>query len=282
MRKPIYPIHEYDLGTASLRLDQTTRIMGILNITPDSFSDGGSYTSVERAIAHAKQMVEEGADIIDIGGESTRPGHEPVSEQEELNRVLPVIQALRQQLPELPLSIDTYKAEVARQAIEAGAHIINDVWGGMADERMFDVVAELGCPYILMHNRYNMEYTDLATDVRHDLEQRIQYALAAGVTPQQIIIDPGIGFAKTGEHNLELMRRLDELHPLGYPLLLGTSRKRFIRSVLDAAPDDVVEGTLATTALGIAQGCQIIRVHDVRANKKLAMMCDAMLQQGIS
>ncbi len=281
MKQPVYPIREYDLGTASLRLDQTTRIMGILNITPDSFSDGGSYTSVERAVAHAMQMVEEGADMIDIGGESTRPGHEPVSEEEELNRVLPVIQALQQQMPHLPLSIDTYKAEVARQAIEAGAHIINDVWGGMADERMFDVVATLGCPYILMHNRYNMDYNDLATDVRNDLEQRIQHALAAGIAPQQIILDPGIGFAKTGEHNLELMRRLDELHPLGYPLLLGTSRKRFIRSVLDAAPDDVVEGTLATTALGIAQGCQIIRVHDVRANKKLAMMCDAMLQQGV-
>ncbi len=282
MKQPVHPIREYHMGKATLRLDQTTQIMGILNITPDSFSDGGSYTSVELAVAHARQMVEEGADIIDIGGESTRPGHEPVSEEEELNRVLPVIKALQQQMPHVPLSIDTYKAEVARQAIEAGAHMINDVWGGLEDERMFDVVAALGCPYILMHNRYNMDYTDLATDVRHDLEQRIQQALAAGVQPQQIIVDPGIGFAKTGEHNLELMRRLDELHPLGYPMLLGTSRKRFIRSVLDAAPDDVVEGTLATTALGIAQGCQIIRVHDVRANKKLAMMCDAMLQQGIS
>ncbi len=281
MKQPVSPVREYHFGEAHLILDGTTRIMGILNITPDSFSDGGSYTSVDLAIQHAQQMVEEGADLIDIGGESTRPGHAPVSEAEELSRVLPVIEALTQQLPQIPLSIDTYKAEVARQSIEAGAHIINDVWGGMADARMFEIVAQLGCPYILMHNRRDMDYGDLATDVRGDLEQSIQHALTAGIDSEQIIIDPGIGFAKTGEHNLELMRRLDELHSLGYPLLLGTSRKRFIRSVLDAAADDVVEGTLATTALGIAQGCQIIRVHDVRANKKMAMMCDAMLHQGI-
>ncbi|WP_322908078.1 dihydropteroate synthase [Paenibacillus campi] len=280
MKQPLYPVREYQFGTASLTLDRTTKIMGILNITPDSFSDGGNYTSVERAVAHALQMVAEGADVIDIGGESTRPGHAPVSEAEELSRVLPVIAALHKQLPQLPLSIDTYKAEVARQSIQAGAHIVNDVWGGMADERMFEVVAQLGCPYILMHNRHNMDYDDLAVNVRSDLEQRIEQAIATGIDPGQIILDPGIGFAKTGAHNLQLMRRLDELHSLGYPLLLGTSRKRFIRGVLDADADDVVEGTLATTAFGIAQGCGMIRVHDVRANKKLAMMCDAMLHKG--
>ncbi|WP_411348625.1 dihydropteroate synthase [Paenibacillus sp. WLX2291] len=278
MKQPVRYTRQYDFGAASLTLDQTTKIMGILNITPDSFSDGGSYTLVDTALRHAMQMAEEGADIIDIGGESTRPGHDPVSAQEELDRVLPVIAALHRELPQLTLSIDTYKAEVARQSLQAGAHIVNDVWGGLADEQMFAVVAEAGCPYILMHNRYDMDYTDVAADVYRDLQQRIDLALQAGIDANHIILDPGIGFAKHAQHNLELMRRLDELHVLKYPLLLGTSRKRFIRSVLDAPANDVVEGTTATTAFGIAQGCQVIRVHDVRANKKMAMMCDAMLQ----
>ncbi|MEW4372802.1 dihydropteroate synthase [Paenibacillus kandeliae] len=278
MKQPVRYTRHYDFGVANLTLDHTTKIMGILNITPDSFSDGGSYTSVDTALRHATQMAEEGAHIIDIGGESTRPGHDPVSAQEELDRVLPVIAALHRELPQLVLSIDTYKAEVARQALQAGAHIVNDVWGGMADEQMFAVVAESGCPYILMHNRYDLDYIDIADDICHDLQQRIELALQAGITANQIILDPGIGFAKHAEHNLELMRRLDELHVLNYPILLGTSRKRFIRSVLDAPADDVVEGTTATTAFGIAQGCQIVRVHDVRPNVKMAMMCDAMLQ----
>ncbi|WP_017815509.1 dihydropteroate synthase [Paenibacillus shenyangensis] len=278
MRQPVHYTRQYTWGPATLELGQSTLIMGILNITPDSFSDGGSYTSVEHALQQARLMIEEGADIIDIGGESTRPGHDPVSEQEELSRVIPVIEALRQHLSHIPLSIDTYKAEVARQALAAGAHIINDVWGGMADERMFAVAAEAGCPYILMHNRYDMNYTDLVTDVKKDLQQRITLALQAGIQPDHLILDPGIGFAKHADHNLELMSRLDELTELGYPMLLGTSRKRFIRTVLDLPADDVVEGTAATTAFGIAQGCQIIRVHDVKPNKRIATMCDAMLQ----
>lgn len=280
MKQPIRYTRQYSCGSSLLTLGESTLIMGILNITPDSFSDGGQYTSVEQALQHAHQMVADGADLIDIGGESTRPGHDPVSIQQELDRVLPVIEALHREMPEVPLSIDTYKAEVARQSLQAGAHIINDVWGGMADPQMFAVAAAADCPYILMHNRHDMNYTDLAADVANDLQHQINLAQAAGVRSEQIILDPGIGFAKNAEHNLELMRRLDELSSLGYPLLLGTSRKRFIRTVLDAPADDVIEGTTATTAFGIAQGCQIIRVHDIRPNKKMAMMCDAMIQAG--
>ncbi|WP_046216542.1 dihydropteroate synthase [Paenibacillus wulumuqiensis] len=278
MRQPVQYTRQYTCGPAILELGRSTLIMGILNVTPDSFSDGGSYTSVERAVQQAHRMMEEGADIIDIGGESTRPGHAPVSEEEELARVIPVIKALQQQLPHLPLSIDTYKAEVARQSLAAGAHIINDVWGGMADPAMFAVAAAANCPYILMHNRHDMDYTELVADVKTDLQRQITLALDAGIQRDNIILDPGIGFAKNADHNLELMSRLDELAELGYPMLLGTSRKRFIRTVLDLPADDVVEGTTATTAFGIAQGCQIIRVHDVQPNKRMAVMCDAMLQ----
>lgn len=278
MRQPVQYTRHYTCGPAALKLGRSTLIMGILNITPDSFSDGGSYTSVERAVQQAHRMMEEGADIIDIGGESTRPGHAPVSEEEELARVIPVIEALQQQLPHLPLSIDTYKAEVARQSLAAGAHIINDVWGGMADPAMFAVAATANCPYILMHNRHDMDYTELVADVKTDLQRQITLARDAGIQRDNIILDPGIGFAKNADHNLELMSRLDELAELGYPMLLGTSRKRFIRTVLNLPADDVVEGTTATTAFGIAQGCQIIRVHDVKPNKRVAVMCDAMLQ----
>ncbi|WIM41459.1 dihydropteroate synthase [Paenibacillus sp. PK4536] len=272
----------YDLGSTNLTLGDTTLIMGILNVTPDSFSDGGQYTLIERAVEHALQMMKDGADLIDIGGESTRPGHDPVSTEQELERVIPIIEALHRQAPHIPLSIDTYKAEVAKQALQAGAHIINDVWGGQADPLMVQVAATAQCPIILMHNRDNMDYTDLVSDVLHDLQACIDHALQAGVQAEYIILDPGIGFAKTAQHNLQLMSQLDQLSSLGYPLLLGTSRKKFIRTVLDLTANDVVEGTTATTAFGIAQGCQIIRVHDIKQNKRMAMMCDAMLESTIN
>lgn len=281
MKQPIRYKRTYDLGSTNLTLGDTTLIMGILNVTPDSFSDGGQYTLVERAVEHALQMMQDGADLIDIGGESTRPGHDPVSTEQELERVLPIIEALHRQAPHIPLSIDTYKAEVAKQALQAGAHIINDVWGGQADPLMVQVAATAQCPIILMHNRDHMDYTDLVSDVRHDLQACIDHALQAGVQAEHIILDPGIGFAKTAQHNLQLMSQLDQLSSLGYPLLLGTSRKKFIRTVLDLPANDVVEGTTATTAFGIAQGCQIIRVHDIKQNKRMAMMCDAILQSTI-
>jgi dihydropteroate synthase len=251
--------------------------MGILNVTPDSFSDGGRYTSVERAVAHAIQMMEDGADLIDIGGESTRPGSDIVGSDEELRRIIPVIEALRQQAPHIPISVDTYKADVARQAIQAGAHIINDVWGAKADSEMARTAAELGCPLILMHNRQEREYTNYLVDVVSDLQESIQIALEAGVQPDQIILDPGIGFVKDLNENLMLMSSLGLLNEMGYPVLLATSRKRFIQNTLQVQADDALEGTAATVAFGIAQGCQMVRVHDVKLIRRTVDMCDAML-----
>ncbi|WP_183587559.1 dihydropteroate synthase [Paenibacillus rhizosphaerae] len=265
------------MGQAVLRLGQSTQVMGILNVTPDSFSDGGRYVDPDTAVRHALKMMLDGADLIDIGGESTRPGYTPVSAEEELARVIPVIEAIHKAAPHIPISIDTYKAEVARQAILAGAHIINDIWGGKGDPDMLKVAAELGCPIILMHNRHDMDYTNIVEDVVADLEESVRLALAAGVQPEYIILDPGIGFAKNGEHNLKLMTQLDRLNQIGYPVLLATSRKKFIRSVLDLPVDDLVEGTAATVAFGIAQGCQLVRVHDVKSIKRTVKMCDAMI-----
>lgn len=264
-------------GGHKLALSDRTLIMGILNVTPDSFSDGGRYDSCEAAVARARQMVEEGADILDIGGESTRPGSLKVSAEEELNRVLPVIRALSREV-NVPISIDTYKTEVAKQALEAGAHIINDVWGFKEDPGMARVAAEFGCPVILMHNRKDEDYTDFVKDVLADLQESIGIARDAGVADDRIILDPGIGFAKSHEQNLFLMRKLSDVVGLGYPVLLGTSRKRVIRNTLQLPPDDVVEGTGATVALGIAQGASIMRVHDVKQMKRVAVMTDAILQ----
>lgn len=275
--KPVIYKRTYRFPDSTLTLGNRTLIMGILNVTPDSFSDGGLWADPDRAVEHALQMAAEGADIIDIGGESTRPGHEPVSMQEELDRVLPVIKSIHRAAPHLILSIDTYKAEVARQAILAGAHIINDVWGAKADPAMARVATEAGCPIILMHNRNDRNYRDLQADMSADLTESIHLALAAGVKPENIILDPGIGFAKDFSENLQAMMALDSLSAMGYPVLLATSRKKFIRTVLDLPADDVIEGTAATVAFGIAQGCQIVRVHDVANIRRTVQMCDAML-----
>ncbi|REE56407.1 dihydropteroate synthase [Paenibacillus taihuensis] len=261
-----------------LELGSRTLIMGILNTTPDSFSDGGRYNEVEAAVRHAREMAAEGADMIDIGGESTRPGFAPVPLEEELKRVVPVIRAIREALPEMPLSIDTYKAETARQALEAGAHIINDIWGLKGDAKMAEVAAAYGCPVIISHNRHDLHYSDLVTDVIRDLQESIAIAKRAGVAEDAIWLDPGIGFAKTYDDNVALMGQLDRLTAEGYPLLLGTSRKKFIRETLQlGTAAEVGYGTAATTALGIAQGCQIVRVHDVRDNKRTALMSDAIV-----
>ncbi|MNW32697.1 Dihydropteroate synthase [compost metagenome] len=273
---PVIYERRYTCGPTELRLGKGTLIMGILNVTPDSFSDGGRHQTPELALRHALQLVEEGADIIDIGGESTRPGHDPVGLEEELSRVMPVIELLRREAPHIPLSVDTYKAEVAKQALRAGAHIINDVWGLKADSGMASVAAEAGCPVIIMHNRHDRDYTDLIRDMEADLQESIKLAEAAGVQHEQIILDPGIGFAKNHDENLQAMASLHRLGEMGYPLLLGTSRKRFIRTVLDLPADDVVEGTAATVAFGIAQGCQIVRVHDVAKIARTVRMSDAM------
>lgn len=268
----------WTFGDRTLTIGGKTLIMGILNVTPDSFSDGGHFQSLELAVARAKEMVAEGADIIDVGGESTRPGSEKVSLQEELKRVIPVIRALKGEIS-VPISVDTYKAEVARQALEAGAHIVNDVWGFKEDPDIAQAAASYGYPVILMHNRKIAGYGDFLADVIADLKESVEIAVRAGVPKDSIILDPGIGFAKTREQNLFLMNHLRDIVSIGYPVLLGTSRKRMIRNTLDLPADDVVEGTAATVALGIAQGCDIMRVHDVKQMKRVAVMTDAIVRQ---
>ncbi|ASS67728.1 MULTISPECIES: dihydropteroate synthase [unclassified Paenibacillus] len=277
-RRHAVPKRRYELGGGvELELGERTLIMGILNATPDSFSDGGRHAQVDEAVRHALKMAREGADIIDVGGESTRPGYIPVPHEEELRRVVPLIERLRLELPDMPLSIDTYKFETARAALQAGAHIINDIWGLRLDTRMADAAAEFGCPVIISHNRRERNYEDLIPDVVSDLEGSVGIARAAGVAEENIWLDPGIGFAKTHEDNVALMGSLSELAELGYPVLLGTSRKRFIRDTLGLPVGELIEGTAATVALGIAQGCQIVRVHDIEAIRKTCAMTDAIV-----
>lgn len=280
MLKPKIYKRTYQCGEMTLKLGDRTQIMGIVNVTPDSFSDGGKYNSVDRAVHHALELYEQGADIIDIGGESTRPGHTVISSAEEIARVVPVIESLFKVAPHIPISIDTYKADVARAALEAGAHIINDIWGLKKDKDMAPLAQEKGCPVILMHNRENTNYNDFIADAVADVKESIHIALESGISEENIILDPGIGFAKTHEQNLIMMRSLGALNELGYPVLLATSRKRFIRNTLNLPVDDLVEGTAATVAFGIAQGAQIVRVHDVAQMKRTVDMCDAMLNQG--
>ncbi len=274
-----------------------TYIMGILNVTPDSFSGDGLLTqddAVQAALAQARRFVAEGADILDIGGESTRPGASPVSAEEEISRVVPVIRALAEALPNTLLSVDTYKAEVAEAALKAGAGMVNDVWGLRADPRMAEVVARYQVPMVLMHNRstpqhaeirarlggryVGVDYDDLLADVRRELLESVALAHAAGVPDEHIILDPGIGFGKTVAQNLELVNRLDEIRALGYPVLLGVSRKSFIGYTLDLPPDQRLEGTAAAVAVGIVRGADIVRVHDVGFMTRVARMTDAIVR----
>lgn len=263
-------------GPYTLDYSKKTLIMGILNVTPDSFSDGGKYSHIEKAVQHAKQMVEDGADIIDIGGESTRPGYERVSDQEELDRVIPVIEALTREV-QVPISIDTYKAEVAKGAIEVGAQIVNDIWGAKFDPNMATVAATCNVPIILMHNRENLEYQYFSRDVINDLFESIHLVKSAGVADDNIILDPGIGFAKDLSLNIEMMRHLDKLVDLGYPVLLGTSKKSLIGQALNLPIGERAEGTAATVCYGIQKGCQIVRVHDVKEISRMAKMMDILL-----
>ncbi|MFC4737787.1 dihydropteroate synthase [Bacillus daqingensis] len=265
--------------THELNFAEKTYVMGILNATPDSFSDGGRYETVERAVRHAREMTADGADIIDVGGESTRPGAEKVGQAEEISRVVPVIEALQQTI-DAPISIDTYKAATAEAALEAGASIINDVWGAKADADMAGTAAAADVPIVLMHNRPEAVYTDLIADMKRDLSESIERCLRAGVKDDRIILDPGIGFAKSYEDNLLVMRRLGEFNELGYPLLLGTSRKSLIAKTLDLPVEERMEGTGATVCRGIDQGCSIVRVHDVKEISRMTRMMDAMLGKG--
>lgn len=261
-----------------LNIGEKTLVMGILNVTPDSFSDGGSYNNVSQALNHAITMVKEGADMIDVGGESTRPGSDEVGEKEELKRVIPVIQELKRFINK-PISIDTYKAAVAEAAIDAGANIINDVWGLQREPEIAKVAAKHNVPVIAMHNQSTTEYDkDIIESIIDFFKVSIDIALEAGINKEMIILDPGIGFGKTVEQNLEVMRRLDELQVLGYPILLGISRKSIIGKTLDLPTHDRLEGTLALNAIGIQMGAEIIRVHDVKENIKAAKMIDAVVR----
>jgi dihydropteroate synthase len=277
---------ELRIGPRTFPWGSRTFVMGILNVTPDSFSGDGllrsagsvNTHSVEAALARARQMAAEGADLLDVGGESTRPGHEPVRAAEERARVVPVIAALHDALPEMPLSVDTTKAEVALAALDAGAHLVNDVWGVAADPELLALVAERSAPVVLMHNRAEARYGNIVAEVIADLEAALEHAEAAGVARAAIIVDPGIGFGKTPEQNLAVLHDLASLHVLRRPILLGTSRKSTIGRVLDLPPEERLEGTLATTALGVAAGVDIVRVHDVGANVRAARMADAVVR----
>jgi dihydropteroate synthase len=279
--------YKIDCGGKVLDLGRRTHIMGILNMTPDSFSDGGQFASVDHALAHAHEMVAAGADIIDIGGESTRPGANPVSEDEELRRVIPIIKRLSAELP-VPVSVDTYKSSVAEKALEAGASMVNDISGLRFSPDMAKVVADSGAAIVIMHIKgtprdmqQNPEYSDVVEEITNFLEQRIHVALKAGVNPEKIIVDPGIGFGKKLMHNLELLKRLDEFKGLGRPIMLGTSRKKFIGTVLDIPlPEQRVIGTAATVAFGIERGAAIVRVHDVAHMVQVARMTDALVNTG--
>ena len=263
-----------------------TYVMGIVNVTPDSFSDGGKYMDPFAAVEHAKTLVAEGADIIDIGGESTRPGSERVPCDEELRRVIPVVERLSREI-NIPISVDTYKAEVARRAIEAGASVINDISALRFDPDLGRVAADFGVPVILMHMlgepgtmQRNPQYHDVVSDIISFFEDAVERAISAGIKPEKIILDPGIGFGKLPEHNLEILRRLREFRALGYPILVGTSRKSFIARIVGQSIEERDDGTMATVALAIAGGADIVRVHDVKRTVRMVRMTDAIVREG--
>jgi dihydropteroate synthase len=270
------PLDTTRCGNMEFRWGQRTYVMGIVNVDPDSFS-GDGLRDAESAIEQGKRFAAEGADIIDVGGESTRPGFEPVSAEEELRRVMPVIERLAGELP-VPLSIDTYKSEVARKAVAAGAKMINDVWELKRDPKLARVAAEAGVPLVISQNQRDSRFNDFFPELIDSLKSSIQVALDAGVDWNNIIIDPGVGFGKTAEQNVEIVRRLAELKTLGRPILLGTSRKSFIGHVLDLPVDQRLEGTAATVAIGIANGADIVRVHDVAQMVRVARMSDAIVR----
>ncbi len=266
-----------------LVIDGTTHIMGVLNVTPDSFSDGGVYLEVDSAIVGARSMVADGATILDIGGESSRPGAEPVPIDVELDRVLPVIRALKSEQLDIPISIDTTKAEVAQKALEAGAHIINDITALQGDPAMADVAAEMDAGVILMHMKGTPRtmqqspfYEDVVKDIYDNLEDWIDRSVDKGIEPNRIIIDPGIGFGKTTEQNIQILKKLSVFKQLNRPILIGTSRKSFIGKLLDLPVTDRVEGTIATVCWSIVQGADIVRVHDVKAVSRAVKMIDVL------
>jgi dihydropteroate synthase len=265
------------IGNKNFDLTNQVLIMGILNVTPDSFSDGGKFNNLDASLKQVEKMIADGADLIDLGGESTRPGHTQISDEEEIERIVPMIEAIQKRF-DIPISIDTYKGAVGAAALQAGADMVNDIWGFKYDPTLADVTARYQVPCVLMHNRSNQNYQNLMSDINSDLQESIDIALTAGISKDAIILDPGIGFAKDYAQNMETMHHLEALQDLGYPILLGTSRKGFIGLTLDLPVTERVEGTVATTVIGIMKGASIIRVHDVRENKRAAQMTLGILK----
>lgn len=254
-----------------------TYVMGILNVTPDSFSDGGKFNRLDDALFHVEEMLKEGMDILDIGGESTRPGYTLLPDEEEIERVLPVIEAVKSRF-DVPVSLDTYKSKVAEAGIKAGVDLINDIWGLKYDSRIAEVIAKGKVPCVLMHNRKEANYQNFLEDVMVDLGESIELARKAGIADDRIILDPGVGFGKTYEHNLQIIKSLEMLHQFGYPVLLGTSRKSVIGLTLDLPARERVEGTLVTTVFGVQSRCAFVRVHDIKENVRAIKMTEAILK----
>lgn len=263
------------IGKKNFDLSRHTYIMGILNITPDSFSDGGSYHSLDDALYRVETMMEEGADIIDVGGESTRPGHTQITIEEEMKRVSPVITAIKERF-DVPVSIDSYKVPVVRAALDCGADLVNDIWGLLSDPDMAKTIADAKVACCLMHNKADTDYTDIMKECVESLQHSVDLALAAGVEKDKIILDPGIGFGKTYEQNLFVMKHIEDFNKLGYPMLLGTSRKSMIGLTLDLPVTERVEGTLVTSVMAVMAGWNFIRVHDIKENKRAVMMAEAI------
>ncbi len=265
------------IGKYNFDTKNKTYIMGILNVTPDSFSDGGSWNQIDKALYHTQQMIKEGADIIDVGGESTRPNYTMISYEEEMQRVVPVISEIRQRF-DIPISVDTYKSNVARAALEAGADLVNDIWGFKYDSEMAKVVAKSNSACCLMHNKDKPMYNNFVNDMIKETLECVHIALNAGISKDKIILDPGIGFGKTYEMNLQAVKHLDKLRQCGFPVLLGCSRKSVIGKALDLSVDERLEGTIATTVMAVISGCTFVRVHDVKENLRAVKMAEAIMK----
>lgn len=265
------------IGNQNFDIENECYIMGILNVTPDSFSDGGQWNDYDRAKKHVADMIAQGAAIIDVGGESTRPGHTQISIEEEISRVVPIIRMIKENF-DIPVSIDSYKSAVVEAALKAGADMVNDIWGLKYDRRVADLIAEYQVPCCLMHNRDNTEYQNFLKDVCEDLRESVEIAHAAGIPDRNIILDPGVGFGKTYEQNLRIIHHLECLKELGYPVLLATSRKSVIGITLDLPSDQRIEGTVTTTVMGVEKGAAFVRVHDVKENMRAIKMTQAILK----
>lgn len=266
------------IGNRFFDTENQVYVMGILNVTPDSFSDGGRWNDMDSALKHTADMIEAGAAIVDVGGESTRPGYTQISDEEEIERTAPIIEQIKSRF-DIPVSIDTYKSKVAVAALSAGADLVNDIWGLKYDSKMAEVIASTGAACCLMHNRQDMNYGDFMDDMITDLKETVTIAKNAGIAEDKIMLDPGVGFAKSYENNLTAIHQVGRLHELGYPILLGTSRKSVIGLTLDLPKEEREEGTITTTVFGVQQGCAFVRVHDVRANIRAIRMTQAIMRE---